>query len=491
MTMTDKKLERCKKYLRSTLLSNKGGIPAGEVFKHYQNLVGEGIPYTQFNFSSLEAFLSSIPDVCQICWSGRDLMVVGVAGQASEHIEKMVSRQQNGKKRQTRRPPAPPRFGGGGSFGTGSTWGGGGGSTRQAVNSQPRYRPPPVVKKSVITSPFKKTQIAPITPRKKIDLSTPVQNERVYLETVGGQAVYGSRVENLMQGRQHGLFTSQVEKMYQKKWEQSLPKDWCKVMGRAGKVRLEREAGASPMVYPAGKEGTPSLSYIPLPSTPEWEITVCSVSSSDQIHFWLGEAKEQLSRLHTSMLLHHMVLSIGRTTSDRPEVGSLYSALVSDGQCRRVRVLQVDRSNNTCRCLMLDYGEEEVVQWNRLIKLELKFMELPIQAVKATLAGVDRNTEKKVVQFVTQCLMGRRLVGVLVGEVINTIPALVLFDTSQEEDIMVSEEIIKYMGNITNLVTMYTTKSRPIAHYPKYSQILECLPSCRHPSLTLGSILTW
>ena len=102
--MADKKLERCKKYLRSTLLSNKGGIPAAEVYKHYKDLVGEGIPYAQFNFPNLEAFLSSMPDVCQICWSGRDLMVVGVADRATEHIEKMVSRQQNGKKGGVRPP---------------------------------------------------------------------------------------------------------------------------------------------------------------------------------------------------------------------------------------------------------------------------------------------------------------------------------------------------------------------------------------------------
>merc|ERR1719186_1719687 len=54
------------------------------------------------------------------------------------------------------------------------------------------------------------------------------------------------------------------------------------------------------------------------------------------------------------------------------------------------------------------------------------------------------------VDFVKQCLVGRRLVGVLVGEVNNTIPALVLFDTSHEEDIMVSEEIIRYTSNISD-----------------------------------------
>ena len=40
--------------------------------------------------------------------------------------------------------------------------------------------------------------------------------------------------------------------------------------------------------------------------------------------------------------------------------------------------------------------------------------------------------------------------GVVVGEGDRNTPALVLFDTSKEEDIMVSEEIIKYLSNIKN-----------------------------------------
>ena len=66
-------------------------------------LVGEEIPYTQFNFRTLEDFLTSMPDVCQICWSGKDWVlggrdwVIGVADSATQHIEKMVA--QNSKKR--------------------------------------------------------------------------------------------------------------------------------------------------------------------------------------------------------------------------------------------------------------------------------------------------------------------------------------------------------------------------------------------------------
>ena len=247
--MADKKLKRCKKYLCSILLSNKGGVPANEVYKAYQDIVGEGIPYSQFNFTTLEAFLSSIPDVCQICWVVRDLMVVGVAVHATQHIEKMVARQQNSKKG-GRAPPkrVSPGFGGGHGGripgpGTNARWGGG----REPVYNEPRYRPLPssAVKKYVNTplATVKKYSGASTSPRKKIDLTATVQREKVYLETMGGQNVYGSRVQNLLQGRQRGLFNSQVEKMYQKMWEESLPRDWCSAVESVRKIRVERERG--------------------------------------------------------------------------------------------------------------------------------------------------------------------------------------------------------------------------------------------------------
>merc|ERR1719341_1908600 len=110
---------------------------------------------------------------------------------------------------------------------------------------------------------------------------------------------------------------------------------------------------------------------------------------------------------------------------------------------------------------MLDYGEEIVVSWNKLVRLEMKFRELPIQAVKASLAGVEQKTGKVEVQFVKKYLQGRRLVGVLVGEVDKVIPSLVLFDTSQEEDIMISEEIIKYISSPNNNPPRYQPPSPP------------------------------
>ena len=77
-------------------MASKGGVPAGNVFESYKDMVGEGIPYRKFNYQTLEQFLQSMPDVCRITARGRDIVVVGVANNETHHIGEMV-RKQGGK----------------------------------------------------------------------------------------------------------------------------------------------------------------------------------------------------------------------------------------------------------------------------------------------------------------------------------------------------------------------------------------------------------
>jgi len=189
---------------------------------------------------------------------------------------------------------------------------------------------------------------------------------------------------------------------------------------------------------------------VPLPTTSEWDITVCSVSSTNQVYLWLGEAATELRKLHEEMLSHHLKYrdDIGYCISS-PGVGHVYGALVKGDKVRRVQVINVDMVTTTCMCLMIDYGKEITLNWNKLVKLDIKFHELPGQAVKVILAGVQHDEGRDLVEFVNNLLEGRRLVGFRVDKDIEGIPSLVLFDTSQEEDIMVSAEIIKHMNNPT------------------------------------------
>ena len=52
--------------------------------------------------------------------------------------------------------------------------------------------------------------------------------------TLGGVAVFGPRVAQLLAGRAHGLFKAQVEKMYEKQWSERLPVLWEEVLESGG-----------------------------------------------------------------------------------------------------------------------------------------------------------------------------------------------------------------------------------------------------------------
>ena len=104
-------LVKTKKYLRSALLSTKGGVPAEQVYRDYRDLVGEGIPYRRLGYETLENFLTSVPDVCKISRKPTgEVVVVAVADESTKHIQDLVNRQtsKNNKKSKTK-PKRPTR----------------------------------------------------------------------------------------------------------------------------------------------------------------------------------------------------------------------------------------------------------------------------------------------------------------------------------------------------------------------------------------------
>ena len=102
-------LVRTKKYLRSALLSSKGGVTAEQVYRDYRDLVGEGIPYRRLGYETLENFLNSVPDVCKISRRPTgEVVVSAVADETTRHIQELVSRQTSKSKKKTK-PKRPTR----------------------------------------------------------------------------------------------------------------------------------------------------------------------------------------------------------------------------------------------------------------------------------------------------------------------------------------------------------------------------------------------
>jgi len=124
---------KTKKYLRSALISSKGGLPAEQVYHDYRDIVGEGIPYRRLGYETLDSFLNSVPDVCRISRRPTgEVVVLGVADETTKHIQELVNKQSSKSKkkakpkRPTRRPmqqsthwnppQQSPRVGGSGRF---------------------------------------------------------------------------------------------------------------------------------------------------------------------------------------------------------------------------------------------------------------------------------------------------------------------------------------------------------------------------------------
>ena len=162
-------VEKCKKFLRSILLSDKGGlIPINILAKDFKEGTGDSIPYRSFGFSSLETFLQSIPDVCRIVTRGREVMVEGVATKETKHIKELVQNQGGSDRDRSK------RRGGGGGYEGGNR---GGGYlypnysrlsvSRMAAAYKPIVQPPPEPAKQPTPAPINREAVSVIVVRPK------------------------------------------------------------------------------------------------------------------------------------------------------------------------------------------------------------------------------------------------------------------------------------------------------------------------------------
>ncbi|XP_011861501.1 PREDICTED: tudor domain-containing protein 7A-like [Vollenhovia emeryi] len=106
----DNKKDEVIKNLRSCLISCKGGIKLEALRRDYQVITGELLPFKQFGYSSVEAFVRSIPDVAVIKKNG-ELFVEAVPSKTTAHLTKLVSRQKIRRKiRPQPKKWTPPRY---------------------------------------------------------------------------------------------------------------------------------------------------------------------------------------------------------------------------------------------------------------------------------------------------------------------------------------------------------------------------------------------
>ena len=90
-----KNLQSLKREIRALLISSKHGCTPKRLEDDYLKVMGESIPYHFLGHTNFMSFIYSIPDVVSVCRSRNNIVLYGVADDATKKIQSLVSRQKS------------------------------------------------------------------------------------------------------------------------------------------------------------------------------------------------------------------------------------------------------------------------------------------------------------------------------------------------------------------------------------------------------------
>lgn len=105
-----KNLPALKREIRALLISSKHGCTPKRLEDDYLKVMGDSIPYHFLGHTNFMSFIYSIPDVVSVCRSRNNVVLYGVADEATKKIQSLVSRQRSTKARHSSFTSAPPRM---------------------------------------------------------------------------------------------------------------------------------------------------------------------------------------------------------------------------------------------------------------------------------------------------------------------------------------------------------------------------------------------
>ena len=126
--------------------------------------------------------------------------------------------------------------------------------------------------------------------------------------------------------------------------------------------------------------------YETLPIASHFEAVVTAIFSPDRFYVQNCANQSELCKLTAILQLYG---NVNKKTSTSPtSVVELCLAYTSSKQWARVRVLSMSYHRSEARVLLLDYGTEEYVHMNNLLKLSHNHFQLPFQAILVKLDKV-------------------------------------------------------------------------------------------------------
>jgi len=294
------------------------------------------------------------------------------------------------------------------------------------------------------------------------------------------------RVEQILKGKEGGVWSTMVEKQYEKQHKEQLPSLWWE---KVNVVRVEPlSAGSKIMiVYPVEdpeqnqndqkdtngiscsdssemmigydndtisfptSQNQPShgieanlgegeykfLHVLPDLSPPDndsWFVYVTVVASTDEIYvkFIGDDYSERFDEVSEAM--DNLYGSVKHPGVKEVILDQIYAAKADDGW-HRVQVTDVNQLDKIS-CWFLDCGDEDVIDKKDLRELDEKFLSLPAQAFPISLHGVKKSMENvALIEKLNKELVEKSFIAkVEFAEDDEKCPKVILFDTSKDEE---------------------------------------------------------
>uniref|UniRef100_A0A8C2GCP3 Tudor domain containing 7 a n=1 Tax=Cyprinus carpio TaxID=7962 RepID=A0A8C2GCP3_CYPCA len=155
---------------------------------------------------------------------------------------------------------------------------------------------------------------------------------------------------------------------------------------------------------------------------------------------FVGEGySKALEVLEEAMLQFYNTVGAGLCLLS-PKIGQLVAAAIEDDAVLRAQVHLI--LEDTVKVYCVDHGFFEVVSRKKILQLRDQFLTLPFQATTCQLAGLEPfSTDGVVLKTLESLAVGRTLLVEIVER--EDTPAIVLYDTSENEDVNVNAVCLK------------------------------------------------
>uniref|UniRef100_A0A8C4YNC3 Tudor domain containing 7 n=1 Tax=Gopherus evgoodei TaxID=1825980 RepID=A0A8C4YNC3_9SAUR len=209
-----------------------------------------------------------------------------------------------------------------------------------------------------------------------------------------------------------------------------------------------------PLIIPA--EASPSVLVVELNNTNEVVIRYVGKDYSAAQELMEDEMKEYYSQNSTVLLMQSV--SIGQLVAVHAEEDAWLRAQIISMEDNRIKVCYVD------------YGFSEIIENNKVYKLDRRFYLLPFQAAKCKLAGLEVVCDDPVLVKVVESQTCGKIFAVEILEK-SDIPLVVLYDTSGEDDININVTCLKALCDKSlELHLQYNTRNLVAILQPKKSK---------------------